>query len=194
MVLCLRLGQRDGDGHRRSLLVATTHLKARKGPQLTAYREKQGRDLARYLQQLQVGQQAWVRADAFPAQRFAARVRTIAPLVDAQRGSVEVKLSVDQPPSLLREDMSLSVEVETARRAAALVVPVSALRGAGGGADGWVPVLLGGFFGCTGQGHGGRCGVVGCDGFCPGQCAGRVGGCLAGAASGSFQYGSTIFA
>ena len=53
MVLCLRLGQRDGDGHRRSLLVATTHLKARKGPQLTAYREKQGRDLARYLQQLQ---------------------------------------------------------------------------------------------------------------------------------------------
>ena len=89
----------------------------------------------RYLQQLQVGQQAWVRADAFPAQRFAARVMTIAPLVDAQRGSVEVKLSVEQPPSVLREDMSLSVEVETARRAAALVVPVSALRGAGGGVE-----------------------------------------------------------
>ena len=90
----------------------------------------------RYLQQLQVGQQAWVRADAFPAQRFAARVMTIAPLVDAQRGSVEVKLSVEQPPSVLREDMSLSVEVETARRAAALVVPVSALRGAAGAGGG----------------------------------------------------------
>ncbi len=85
----------------------------------------------RYLQQLQLGQKAWVRADAFPEQRFNAQVLSIAPLVDAQRGSVEVKFSVEQPPPFLREDMSLSVEVETARRESALVVPVSALRGSG---------------------------------------------------------------
>ena len=82
----------------------------------------------RYLQQLQPGQAASVRADAFPEQRFAAQVLTLAPLVDAQRGAVEVKLSVSQPPPFLREDMTLSVEVETGRREQAWVVPVTALR------------------------------------------------------------------
>jgi HlyD family secretion protein len=83
----------------------------------------------RYLEQLQVGQNAMVVADAFPGQRFAARVLSIAPLVDAQRGAVEVKFSLPQPaPAFLREDMTLSVEVETARRDAALAVPTGALR------------------------------------------------------------------
>jgi HlyD family secretion protein len=84
----------------------------------------------RYLDQLRVGQTASVVADAFPDQRFAARVQSIAPLVDAQRGAVEVKLSLPpQPPDFLKEDMTLSVEVETARREGALVVPIGALRG-----------------------------------------------------------------
>ena len=84
----------------------------------------------RYLEQLQVGQVASVLADAFADQRFSARVHAIAPLVDAQRGAIEVKFSLpQQPPVFLREDMTLSIEVETARRDAALVVPVTALRG-----------------------------------------------------------------
>lgn len=90
----------------------------------------------RFLQQLQPGQAAHVRADAFPDQRFAAQVLSISPLVDAQRGSVEVKFSVAMAPAFLREDMTLSVEVETARRASALVVPLAALRGAAAGAAG----------------------------------------------------------
>ena len=84
----------------------------------------------RFLEQLQPGQPASVLADAFPTQRFMAQVLSIAPLVDAQRGAVEVKFSLPQaPPVFLREDMTLSLEVETARRAQALVVPVDALRG-----------------------------------------------------------------
>ncbi len=84
----------------------------------------------RYLGQLQVGQAASVLADAYPAQRFTGRVLSIAPLVDAQRGAVEVKFSLPTPtPGFLREDMTLSVEVETARRDKALVVPADALRG-----------------------------------------------------------------
>lgn len=84
----------------------------------------------RYLGQLQSGQLAGVLADAYPTQRFMARVISMAPLVDAQRGAIEVKFSVTQPlPDFLREDMTLSVEVETARREQALVVPVEALRG-----------------------------------------------------------------
>jgi HlyD family secretion protein len=84
----------------------------------------------RYLGQLQIGQVANVLADAFPQQRFTARVLSIAPVVDAQRGAVEVKLELPQaPPAFLREDMTLSVEVETGRRERALVVPMDALDG-----------------------------------------------------------------
>ena len=84
----------------------------------------------RYLEQLQVGQTASVLADAFPQARFAARVQHISPLVDAQRGAVEVKFALPQaPPDFLREDMTLSLEVETARRDSALVVPIAAVRG-----------------------------------------------------------------
>jgi HlyD family secretion protein len=84
----------------------------------------------RYLAQLQPGQSAEVLADAYPTQRFAARVLSISPLVDAQRGAIEVKFSLPQPaPAFLREDMTLSVEVQTARREQALVVPSAALRG-----------------------------------------------------------------
>ena len=84
----------------------------------------------RYLEQLQIGQPAGVLADAFPGQRFAARVQSIAPVVDAQRGSIEVKLALAQaPPTFLREDMTLSVEVETGRRERALVVPMEVLDG-----------------------------------------------------------------
>jgi HlyD family secretion protein len=86
----------------------------------------------RFLEQLQVGQAASVLADAFPEQRFSARVQSIAPLVDAQRGAIEVKFSLpQQAPAFLREDMTLSIEVETARRERALVVPVDALNGTG---------------------------------------------------------------
>ena len=84
----------------------------------------------RFLDQLQTGQPATVVADAFPAQRFAARVLSIAPAVDAQRGAIEVKFVLDaEAPAYLREDMTLSVEVETARRDSALVLPLALLRG-----------------------------------------------------------------
>ena len=95
----------------------------------------------RFLEQLQPGQPAWVVADAFAAQRFAARVLSIAPAVDAQRGAIEVKFSIEQAPAFLREDMTLSVEVETARRERTLVLPQAALRGPAGGDQASVLVL-----------------------------------------------------
>ncbi len=83
----------------------------------------------RFLDQLRPGQSAAVVADAFPGQRFAARVLSLAPAVDAQRGAIEVKFALaGTPPAFLREDMTLSVEVETGRRDNALVLPQSALR------------------------------------------------------------------
>ena len=83
----------------------------------------------RFLEQLRPGQSAAVVADAFPGQRFAASVLSLAPAVDAQRGAIEVKFALaGTPPDFLREDMTLSVEVQTGRREAALVLPQSALR------------------------------------------------------------------
>lgn len=77
----------------------------------------------KYLAQLVVGQLASVSADAYPGQRFAARVLSVSPTVDTQRGSVEVKFAVTEPPSYLRNDMTLSIEIETGRRKNVLAVP-----------------------------------------------------------------------
>lgn len=91
----------------------------------------------RFLEQLRPGQPAAVVADAFPGQRFSARVLSLAPAVDVQRGAIEVLFSLgDDAPDFLREDMTLSVEVETGRRAQALVLPLAALRAGAPAASG----------------------------------------------------------
>jgi HlyD family secretion protein len=83
----------------------------------------------RYLDQLRVAQSAWVIPDAFPDERFSATVLSISPLIDSQRGAVEVVLSLSgKAPEYLREDMTLSIEVETGRRDAALILPLDAIR------------------------------------------------------------------
>lgn len=86
----------------------------------------------RFLGQLQTGQVAKVLADAYPSQPFDAKVVRLAPSVNAQSGSLEVVFSVSEPkPAYLREDMTLSVEVLTSERTAALVLPLRALRSVG---------------------------------------------------------------
>jgi HlyD family secretion protein len=82
----------------------------------------------KFLAQLRVGQVASVAADAFPNDKFAAKILSIAPTIDAQRGSVEVKFSLDTPPAFLRNDMTLSIEIETAKRDKALAVPADVVR------------------------------------------------------------------
>jgi len=89
------------------------------------------------LKLLQLGQPALASADAYADQRFAARLGYINPGVDAQRGSVEVKLDVAQPPAYLREDMTVSVDIEVARRPAAVLVPTDAVHEADSAAP-WV--------------------------------------------------------
>lgn len=97
----------------------------------------------RFLSQLAVGQPATVVADAFADQRLAAKVSFIAPAVDAQRGAVEVTLTLDkEAPGFLREDMTLSIEVDTARRESALTVPLAALRISPGATQDTASVLI----------------------------------------------------
>lgn len=92
------------------------------------------------LAKLAIGQKAIGSADAFPEQSFQALVNYINPGIDATRGSVQVKLRIDNPPAYLRQDMTVSVDIETAHKSAALVVPAEAVRDATSDAP-WVMVV-----------------------------------------------------
>lgn len=81
---------------------------------------------------LRVGQTARASADAFPERSFEARVSYVAPSVDIQRGTIEVRFDVPTPPDYLRTDMTLSIEIESGNKPSALVVPSEALRGTTG--------------------------------------------------------------
>jgi len=81
---------------------------------------------------LRLGQAALASADAYPGENFPARVSYIAPSVDALRGSVEVRLAVPEPPAYLKHEMTVSLDIETGRRAEAVIVPADALRDPGG--------------------------------------------------------------
>lgn len=94
------------------------------------------------LGKLAIGQKAIGSADAFADQRFNAEVIYINPGVDAARGSVEIKLRVIKSPAYLRQDMTVSVDIETARRKAVLVIPTATVNDALGDAP-WVLVVRG---------------------------------------------------
>jgi HlyD family secretion protein len=94
----------------------------------------------RNLAWIRIGQVAIVSADAFPQRRFKAEVSYIAPAVDAQRGSVEVRLRVREPPDVLKPDMTVSVDLTVASKRHVIVIPSDAVRGAATDAP-WVPVV-----------------------------------------------------
>lgn len=104
------------------------------GTQLTV--EPDERNLA-YLRE---GQKAVASAEAFPRERFPAEVETVAPSVNPDRGTVEVKLAVPQPPEYLRPGMTVSVDVEVGRREDVRVVPLDAVHEASSESP-WVLVL-----------------------------------------------------
>jgi len=86
----------------------------------------------RQLSRLAVGQKALGSADAFPSERFAAELFYINPGIDPLRGTVEVKLRVPNPPAYLRQDMTVSVDIEVARKSDTVVVPTETVRDANG--------------------------------------------------------------
>ncbi|MCL4185328.1 MAG: efflux RND transporter periplasmic adaptor subunit [Burkholderiaceae bacterium] len=80
------------------------------------------------LRHLKPGQHASALADAFPASPFEAELYYVAPSVDAQRGTVEVRLRVARPPAFVKPEMTVSVEMVVGRRESALVLPADAIR------------------------------------------------------------------
>ena len=80
------------------------------------------------LGQLKLGQPAVASAVAYSDQKFAAVLSYINPSVDLTRASVEVKLTVTDPPAYLRQDMTVDVDIEVARRTATLMAPLNAVH------------------------------------------------------------------
>jgi HlyD family secretion protein len=97
----------------------------------------------RSLAYLAVGQEAQASADAFPRQPFPAKVTSLAPAVDADRGTIEVKLLVPSPPPFLRPGMTASVVIDVGQRAQVLVLPVDAVRDVASTSP-WAMVVSGG--------------------------------------------------
>lgn len=85
------------------------------------------------------GLKASAVADAYPDRRFDAVVTYVAPAIDAQRGTVELRLAVPNPPDFLKTDMTVSVEMIAGRRDSAILVPSDVVRAVDSGAP-WVLV------------------------------------------------------
>ncbi len=77
---------------------------------------------------LRLGQRGRALADALPDRPFDAQLSFIAPEVDADRGTIEVRLDVPNPPAELRPDMTVSVNIEIARREKVLLLPEAAVH------------------------------------------------------------------
>lgn len=82
----------------------------------------------RNLGNISLGQKAVASADAYPDKRFHAVISYINPGVDISRASVEVKLTVADPPDYLRQDMTVSVDIEIAAKDRTLVVPIRSVQ------------------------------------------------------------------
>ena len=93
--------------------------------------------------QLAPGQKAFASADAYPDQRFPAELFYVNPSVDPQTASIQVKLRVPAPPAWIRQDMTVSVDIEVARKPDALVLPSAAVHDPLTGKP-WVLVAEGG--------------------------------------------------
>jgi HlyD family secretion protein len=82
----------------------------------------------RNLGKIALGQKALASADAYPDRRFAATITYINPGIDISRASVEVKLTVADAPDYLRQDMTVSVDIEVAARDETLVLPLRSVH------------------------------------------------------------------
>lgn len=90
-----------------------------------------------------LGQKARASADAYPQEIFDAEVSYIAPAIDPQRGSIEVRVRVPEPPGFLKPDMTVSVDLTVASKTRVLTVASDAVRGAATPAP-WVLAVAGG--------------------------------------------------
>ena len=84
------------------------------------------------LGRLRIGQEALVTNDAFPDSRFRAKVTAIGAQVDADRGTVEARLTPLSPPDWIRPGQTFTVNILLGGAKTELLVPADAVRTSGG--------------------------------------------------------------
>jgi HlyD family secretion protein len=94
----------------------------------------------RNLALLALGQHAAVSAEAFAESAFDATLSYIAPAVNRERGTIEVRLDVPNPPVYLRPNMTVSVELTIETREHSLAIPLTVVQELGSSRP-WVGVL-----------------------------------------------------
>lgn len=92
---------------------------------------------------LALGQPARCIADAYPSQPFNAKINFIAPTIDPQRGTVDVRLTVEPKPDFLRQDMTVTATIQTNMRDQAITVSNDLIKESKG-SNGVVWVVRGG--------------------------------------------------
>lgn len=86
------------------------------------------------------GAVATAAADAFPNERFEAVVNYVSQGIDAARGTVELRLDVPKPPSMLKSDMTVAIDIPGPLLKQAILLPADAVRQLQTGAP-WVLVV-----------------------------------------------------
>jgi RND family efflux transporter MFP subunit len=85
-----------------------------------------------YLGKIKRKQEAVVTSDAFPGEKFRATIREIGAQVDADRGTVEVRLDPTDAPDWLRPGQTVSVNIIVDAGTERLVLPLTAVTTIGG--------------------------------------------------------------
>jgi multidrug efflux pump subunit AcrA (membrane-fusion protein) len=88
------------------------------------------------------GMPATIRVQGLGEAAFEGRVKQIGPQVDEKTRTLPVRIAVPNPASTLRPGMFATVDLETARRAGAVVVPLSAVQTVAGQAVVFVETAL----------------------------------------------------
>lgn len=79
------------------------------------------------LRTLRMGQRAVVSSDAYPGQSFEASLFDLGSRVDADRGTITVKLRPNRPVGWLRPGLTLDVNIVTSSNAPRIVLPADTL-------------------------------------------------------------------
>ena len=81
----------------------------------------------RFISKVQEGLNAVVRLDAYPEERFLARVSELSPVVDPATRTLEVKLRLNEPDDRVRAGMFAAVRIITEEKAGIVKIPADCL-------------------------------------------------------------------
>ncbi len=81
----------------------------------------------RFISKMRVGLSAIIRFEAFPDQRFNARITELSPTVDPQSRTMELKLALNRPDSRIKTGMFAKIKIITDRKNEIVKIPAQCM-------------------------------------------------------------------